>query len=103
MKSDKCLKRMQPDELIRGKENMRNYNSCYGNMFPDLLRLGANVPLLGHVMSVKVTRLGIGVHDREVELHRDEWEKCIQCDDYRTCYDLSVAKVSVRAALRNAF
>jgi hypothetical protein len=89
--------------LTTGKENMRNHNSCYGNMFPDLLRLQPNVPLHGHVMSVKVTSLGIGVHDREVELHRDKWEKCIECDDYRSCYDLSLAKVSVTASLRTAF
>lgn len=82
---------------------MRNHNSCYGNMFPDLLRLGTNVSQRGHVMSVKVTSFGIGVQDREVELHWDEWEKCIKCDDYRPCYDLSLAKVSVTAALRTAF
>lgn len=51
---------------------MNTHPDCYGTMLPDFTRL-----------------------------KREEWEKCVSCAEYRTCYDLSLAKLEMNNVLMN--
>jgi len=72
---------------------------CYGTIYPDLeqLQFGASVP--GKVFRVRVATLGPGHRERTLEVDRREWEECEHCDDFRSCYDFSTARLNMQQAL----
>jgi hypothetical protein len=70
-------------------------------MLPDLSRLEYNQPLRGLAFTVHARSQGIGVQDLQMEVDPAGWEKCLGCPDYRTCYDLSMAKLVLYRALRD--
>jgi hypothetical protein len=72
---------------------------CYGKLFPDLLQLPRNKMNQGHVFGAMVQSVGVGVQDRKLSVNAAEWEKCAVCPDYRTCYDLSLAKLALQQAV----
>jgi hypothetical protein len=74
---------------------------CYGTMFPDLDRIELNKPLCGQAFEVTVQSHGIGVSARQIKVLPDGWEQCTQCEQYRNCYDLSMAKLALQNALAN--
>ena len=46
---------------------------------------------------------GFGVQGRKLEVKGEGWEKCMACADYRTCYDLSLAKLVMNTLLANGW
>jgi hypothetical protein len=72
-------------------------------MFPDFTRLEKNKPLVSAAFSALVVSHGIGVQNRALEVKQDGWEKCTTCPDYRTCYDLSLAKLFMNTVLVNGW
>jgi hypothetical protein len=82
---------------------MNSHSKCYGSLFPDFTRLKLNQPLGGQCFTALVTSRGLGVQSRKLEVQPEAWDKCIQCPDYRTCYDLSVAKLLMNVALAGGF
>jgi hypothetical protein len=78
---------------------MKTHSDCYGSLFPDFTKLRYNLPLASRAFRALATSRGIGVQNRTLDVVSDEWEKCIQCPDYRTCYDLSLAKFMMNAVL----
>ncbi len=75
--------------------------ACYGTMFPDLTRLRHGQISEGKAIVALVTGSGTGAQGRSLEVKRDEWDRCLTCLDYRTCYDLSLAKLVMGFALMN--
>ena len=82
---------------------MTTHPDCYGALFPDFTRLQKNKPLESPAFTALVVSHGIGVQHRTLDVKRDGWEKCIACADYRTCYDLSLARLMMNAALANGW
>jgi hypothetical protein len=80
---------------------MSDNNNCCGEMFPDLDRLNDNAVLRGQVFRVLVTSQGIGISGRKVEVDAEQWLRCVACEQYRNCYDLSIAKLLLRLALHS--
>ena len=74
---------------------------CYGKMFPDFTRLKRKERLEGQVFAALVTGSGTAAQGRSLEVKREAWEKCVACPDYRTCYDLSLAKLEMNNMLMN--
>jgi len=74
---------------------------CYGKMFPDFTRLKRKERLEGQAFAALVTGSGTGAQGRSLEVKREAWEKCVACPDYRTCYDLSLARLEVNDVLMN--
>ncbi len=72
---------------------------CYGKMFPDFTRLKRKGRLEGQAFAALVTGSGTGAQGRSLEVKREAWEKCVACPDYRTCYELSMAKLALHQAL----
>jgi hypothetical protein len=72
-------------------------------MFPDFTRLEKNTPLGSPVFSALVVSHGIGVQSRTLEVKSDGWDRCVACADYRTCYDLSLARLLMSTLLTSGW
>jgi len=44
---------------------------------------------------------GIGVQSRVVTVKPEEWGDFLKCPDYRTCYDLGMARLQLWQSLQN--
>jgi len=80
---------------------VNNHPNCYGTMFPDFTRLKRKEKQDGQAFTALVTSSGTGAQGRDMEVKREGWEQCIACPDYRTCYDLSLAKLEMNNVLMN--
>ncbi len=80
---------------------MNAHPDCYGTLFPDLTRLRFKQKLEGQAFSALVASSGTGAQGHTLEVKREAWEKCLACPDYRTCYDLSQAKLLMNNMLMN--
>jgi len=78
---------------------MSNQPQCFGTLFPGLAALEYNKPLKGHVFTVTVCSAGIGVQSRRITVDHEAWETCQRCPAYRSCYDLSMAKLTFEQAV----
>ncbi len=68
-------------------------------MFPDLTRLEHNRLCSGKAFTVLARSQGIGVQSRSLTVDDSGWDACQECPDFRSCYDLSRALLSLRSAL----
>jgi len=68
-------------------------------MFPDFTRLKRKEKLEGQAFTALVMSSGTGAQGRNLEVKGEAWEKCMVCPDYRTCYDLSRAKLEMNDVL----
>ncbi len=68
-------------------------------MLPDLAHLKPNEPTHGKAFQVLVEQIGVGRQRREVSIKAAEWEACVACPDYRSCYDLSMATLALQNAI----
>ena len=80
---------------------MTAFPECYGTIFPDFMRLHFKEPLEGQAFTAMVSCSGTGTQGRKLEVKPDAWGKCVACPDYRTCYDLSLAKMLMNNILIN--
>lgn len=77
---------------------------CYGHLFPEVDKLEFNKPCTGEVFSVTLTRHGFGsIQSREMDYNKEKWDACTQCDRYQSCYDLSMAKLSLWSAINAGY
>lgn len=72
---------------------MNAHLDCYGAMFPDFTRLRFKQRLESQAFSGLVACSGTGPQGRTLEVKREAWDGCVACREYRTCYDLSLAKL----------
>jgi hypothetical protein len=82
---------------------MSAHGDCYGTMLPDFRRLEKHLALRSPAFTALVESQGIGMQRRKLEVDPGSWEKCVACADYRTCYDLSQAKLLMNAVLVNGW
>ena len=68
-------------------------------MIPDFEHLQYNKPTDGKAFRVFVEKMGAGTQRRELELKPEGWDESAGCADYRTCYDLGMAKLSLHRVL----
>ncbi len=78
---------------------MKALPECYGLMFPDFTKLKRKEKLEGQAFAAMVVSSGTGPQGRSLEVKREAWGKCVECPDYRTCYDLSRAKLEMNEVL----
>jgi hypothetical protein len=73
--------------------------ACYGKLFPDLSRrLEPNQPRGGAVFGCTAHGAG-GAKSVSVTVDDAKWEQCVDCARYRSCYDLSVAKLLLQTGV----
>lgn len=79
--------------------DLKTHRECFGNMVPDFEHLQYNKPTEGRAFRVFVENIGAGRQRREFEVKPENWEECSACANYRSCYDLSMAKLALSRAL----
>lgn len=72
---------------------------CYGTIYPNFDGLQFGKEIAGKVFRVKIDTLGPGHRDRHLEADLSQWQNCQQCAEFRSCYDLSNAKLAVQQAV----
>jgi hypothetical protein len=80
-------------------DKVKNHRECYGTLLPDFEHLNYNKPTEGKAFRVFVENIGAGRQRREQEVKLEGWDECGGCADYRTCYDLSMAKLALHRVL----
>ena len=77
-----------------------SHKSCYGTMFPETLGSGAdNGTVTGKVFGYDIVARGLAGPKRAVNVDTKEWEVCLQCDAFDSCYKLSSAKFALQTAI----
>jgi hypothetical protein len=74
---------------------------CYGTIYPDVTRVPYNEDLVGKVFTVRVNSPGFVHQAPQLKTDVEAWEACRECEEYRSCYDFSNAKLAMRQALRS--
>ncbi len=78
------------------------HRPCYGAMFPDILHPRQDRQVCGKALSYTLTSAGgLWPGDRAVEVNREGWEECLRCSEFDGCYKLSLAKLTLQAAVSN--
>ena len=72
---------------------------CYGKMLPPVIKRPDNVTMAGKVFSYYVKQPGLMATDRSVSVDEEAWRRCVTCEDYETCYRLSVGRLLLEIAL----
>jgi hypothetical protein len=71
--------------------------ACYAKLFPDVsrTRLEPDRQHAGAVFGCRPNNAGGDAGEASVAITVDDanWERCVACPHYRSCYDLSVAKL----------
>lgn len=80
---------------------MKARPECYGGLFPDLARLRYREECRGRAFSAIISSPGTGPHGHRLQLDREAWDECVECPDYRSCYDLSLATWTMNQTLVN--
>lgn len=69
------------------------------DLFPDTLHLDPNKCHRGRIASAVVESCGIGVQGRLMTIDQKAWEECVKNPNFRACYDLSMAKLTLQEVL----
>lgn len=75
---------------------------CYGTMFPDVVAPFDTGIRRGKALSFEIKNIGLARGERRVEVSEKEWDDCLGCPDFETCYKLSTAKLMLQNAIRDA-
>tara|TARA_R110000751_G_scaffold85615_2_gene170824 strand:- start:46075 stop:46329 length:255 start_codon:yes stop_codon:yes gene_type:complete len=74
--------------------------SCYGTMFPETLGGSADKGTVnGKVFGYEITPRGLAGPKRTPKVDTEEWEECLKCVAFDSCYKLSSAKFALLAAI----
>ncbi len=82
-------------------KTITDLRDCYGKLFPDFARLKRGEQQDGQAFSAVITGCGTGSHGRNLAIKTEAWLKCSECPDYRSCYELSFAKMLMNQVLMN--
>lgn len=69
-------------------------------MLPDLSGIEFNTPHEGKAFTVLVDSTGGAITDRHSSVNMKEWEACIDCPVYDSCYKLCTAKLLLHLAVQ---
>ncbi len=65
--------------------------------------LGLNTSTKGQVFTVTLRSQGIGIQSKEIATDLEAWEQCEECEQFRSCYDLSVGRLALENAIQSRF
>jgi hypothetical protein len=79
---------------------MCKVKSCFGTIYPDLEQIQLGKTAAGKVFHICINSQGPGHRDRKLSIDLESWQDCRQCEDFRNCYDFSLAKLEMQRVLR---
>lgn len=73
---------------------------CHGKMFPEISELLlTNHTASGKVFQARLSSIGPFQREPVLEMQAGAWEDCQQCPQYRSCYDLSMARMTLEQTI----
>jgi hypothetical protein len=70
--------------------------ACFGKIYPDLSRIEFNKEIAGKVFHLRIGSQGMMHQFPQLKPDLTEWEDCQHCESYRSCFDLSNAKLAIQ-------
>lgn len=78
------------------------HKECYGTMFPDALNYREDEPNSGKVFTFELkTAGGLYRSGRKFSANVEEWDDCLECGEFKHCYKLCMAKMSLEGVIVN--
>ena len=75
------------------------HKSCYGTMFPSSASSASDPRTGGKVFSFTLVGVcGMMPRRRHVEVNRAEWDDCVDCPEFDSCYRLGMARMALETA-----
>jgi len=81
---------------------MNRESECYGKLFPSIVEMAHNRPVVGKVFGSEVNYSGQVADKRAATVDRDAWQKCLECCDLDGCYRLSPATMLMELAVETS-
>ncbi|EAQ80940.1 hypothetical protein [Blastopirellula marina] len=74
---------------------------CYSKMFPDVLHLPTGRTVSGKALGVEIQKSGgLVTSGKRVVVNHEQWNACRRCPQFEHCYQLSMAKLALSAAIQ---
>jgi hypothetical protein len=80
---------------------MKEHMSCYGRLFPSALQRESGETRPGVVFAYRFHPPGTVALPPEVTVDIAAWDRCLGCQDFSGCVQLSTAKLTLEMALRH--
>ncbi len=71
--------------------SVKHHQECYGAMLPNLSKVRDNMPLWGKVFGCQFESNLFHRRGRMLGADLEQWDTCVACPDYESCYALSMA------------
>lgn len=81
---------------------MTTHKTCHGTMFPDVLSSDLTGRHVGKALSFSIQNIGLSRGQRSVDVDIAAWDECVSCSEFEDCYKLSMAKLALQSAIRDA-
>lgn len=76
------------------------HKRCYGKLFPSVLGLEVDRTVSGKAFEYRIERAGgTFVSRRGIAVQMDQWDDCLECPEFDSCYKLSMAKLTLETAV----
>jgi hypothetical protein len=77
-----------------------NHKDCYGKLFPETLHPDGDHPVQGKVFAYQLlTAGGMFRSDRSISVDIPAWDDCLNCEDFDSCFKLSLGKLALETAI----
>lgn len=78
----------------------QGHKDCFARMLPEISASELRASSEGKALAWKSTPSGgLAAPRRTVEIKIEEWDDCRSCNEFDSCYRLSMAKLSLEAAV----
>ena len=83
--------------------NINEHKACYGTMFPDPRSVSSDQGGRGKVFSLHfVQPLGLSRSRPQVREGPAEWDDCLRCPEFDSCYRLGMARIALHGLAEDA-
>ena len=77
--------------------NAIEHKKCYGTMLPSVLNRTTDDA--GKAFRFKITPHGLSAPHRQVIVDLAEWDDCMACEEFESCYRLCTVKLKLETAI----
>ena len=80
---------------------MKNHKACYGELFPSRSWRGSGKERADGIFGYVYQQPGTVALPPGISVDLEEWDRCTECREFSTCWQLSAAKALVEMSVRN--
>ena len=83
------------------REEAMEHKPCYGKMMPDLASTASSERYEGKAFGGERKTIGLSVGKVVVSVNGDEWDDCLSCMEFDSCWKLSMSKQILQLSLKS--